>query len=585
MRFFAAAVLFFGAAASYAQAPEVPRNLQFAGITLTIREDAQQEIQKDVNALTQYSRYYLLKVERARTYFPIIEKIFADEHVPDDFKYLVLQESALVPDAVSISNAVGFWQFKDFTAIEMGLRVDQEIDERMNLVSATRGAARYLKLNNTYFNNWLYALQAYQMGAGGVKRAVKDLQSGTKTMEINADTYWYVKKFLAHKIAFEPVCQGEPQVKVVPYETRRAKSLKEIASDVSSDEDILKEYNKWARGGLIPADKTYVVLIPTGKLDRDFNNLVLSSPKAPLVMAAVARKESVEEAVMINGIPTIRARSGETIAALADRAKVSISAFLRYNDIGIDHPVEPGALYLLGKKRTRASDEYYTVKPGDDLWSVSQRFGVQKRKLLSYNGLDDHEPLVIGSTLWLSATKKEDVMPAAGEGKEAQLSEGETFDWYLKVPRSAAIIPVPKTQPLPARLPQDSVPISHASVTQEALAPAAAQTYTVKQGDSFYSIARQYSVPVTSLLAWNDLTIQSPLSPGQRVRVAGERQSGPEVRASATPAQTIVHEVTSSDTLYSIARQFGVTIRDLMVWNNKKDLTLSVGEKLRIIQK
>ena len=54
----------------------------------------------------------------------------------------------------------------------MGLRVDDQVDERMNIASASRAAARYLKQCNHYFNNWVYALQAYQMGAGGVMRAV-----------------------------------------------------------------------------------------------------------------------------------------------------------------------------------------------------------------------------------------------------------------------------------------------------------------------------------------------------------------------------------------------------------------------------
>src|SRR6187402_767953 len=158
MRFLAAALIFFGVAASYGQTPEVPAKMQFAGMTLTIRDDARKEIQKDVNALTQSPRHHNIKVERAKTYFPIIEKVFEEERVPDDFKYLVLQESALIADAVSVSNAVGFWQFKDFTAVEMGMRVDKEIDERMNLISASRGAARYIKQNNYFFNNWVYAL-------------------------------------------------------------------------------------------------------------------------------------------------------------------------------------------------------------------------------------------------------------------------------------------------------------------------------------------------------------------------------------------------------------------------------------------
>ena len=114
-----------------AQSPQVPRKMNFAGMTLTIREDARREIQKDVDALTRSPKHFTIKAEKARTYFPIIEKIFADEGVPDDFKYLVLQESSLIADAVSVSNAVGFWQFKDFTAMEMGLRVDKQIDEHL----------------------------------------------------------------------------------------------------------------------------------------------------------------------------------------------------------------------------------------------------------------------------------------------------------------------------------------------------------------------------------------------------------------------------------------------------------------------
>src|SRR6478609_3750187 len=210
--------LFFVAVSAAAQTPEVPHKMEFAGMTLTIRDDARREIQKDVDALTQSPRHHMIKVERAKTYFPLIEKVFAEERVPDDFKYLVLQESALIADAVSTSNAVGFWQFKDFTAMEMGLRVDKDIDERMNIFSASQGAARYIKKNNFYFNNWLYALQAYQMGAGAVLKTSPESESGATHMEITSKTYWYVKKYLAHKIAFEGAVKGPGQVRVTTYE-------------------------------------------------------------------------------------------------------------------------------------------------------------------------------------------------------------------------------------------------------------------------------------------------------------------------------------------------------------------------------
>src|SRR3990170_2502593 len=271
---------------AHAQVPQVPHKMQFAGMTLAIRDDARREIQKDVNALTQSPRHHNIKVERARTYFPIIEQVFAEERLPDDFKYLVLQESALIADAVSVSNAVGFWQFKDFTAVEMGLRVDKEIDERLNIVSSTRAAARYIKKNNFYFNNWIFALQAYQMGAGGAMKSLKDHQSGAKNMEITSATYWYVKKFLAHKVAFEGDVKGMGQIRVLAYQNNGKKSLDDIAQEVSVDVEELKSYNKWVKSGRIPADRSYTVMIPaTGNTEL----------KLPETLAASKQSEPVAE--------------------------------------------------------------------------------------------------------------------------------------------------------------------------------------------------------------------------------------------------------------------------------------------------
>ncbi|PGH37922.1 MAG: lytic transglycosylase, partial [Candidatus Nephrothrix sp. EaCA] len=106
---------------SFASPPEVPRKINFAGMVLTLSEAARRDIQHDVNLICGHEKYFNVKAERAKTYFPIIKQIFEREGLPEDFKYLAIQESALIGDAVSVSNAVGFWQFKDYTAREIGL--------------------------------------------------------------------------------------------------------------------------------------------------------------------------------------------------------------------------------------------------------------------------------------------------------------------------------------------------------------------------------------------------------------------------------------------------------------------------------
>src|SRR5690606_25388911 len=105
-------------------------------------------IQTEISRLMANQKYWEEKLERAQLYFPIIETVLIDEEVPIDFKYLVAQESSFRPEAVSTSNAVGFWQMKKETAQGLGFRVDNMIDERKNITSSTQAAARYLKQNN-----------------------------------------------------------------------------------------------------------------------------------------------------------------------------------------------------------------------------------------------------------------------------------------------------------------------------------------------------------------------------------------------------------------------------------------------------
>ena len=128
--------------------PKVPETITLDNMVLRINKDVQSTIQSEVDALHANDKYFQIFIDRINIYFPIIENVLNDEGVPDDFKYLALQESALLPDAVSSSNAIGFWQFKLETAEDYGLVINENIDERKNIVSSTRAAAKYIKNSN-----------------------------------------------------------------------------------------------------------------------------------------------------------------------------------------------------------------------------------------------------------------------------------------------------------------------------------------------------------------------------------------------------------------------------------------------------
>lgn len=586
MRFFAVALIFFGVAASYAQTPEVPHKMHFADMTLTIRDDARREIQKDVDALTQHPRYFNIKVERAKTYFPIIDKIFEEERLPLDFKYLVLQESALIADAVSVSNAVGFWQFKDFTALEMGLRVDKEVDERMNIYSATRAAARYLKKNNYLFNNWLLALQSYQMGGGGVQRSVGAKHNGARHMDITSDTYWYIKKYLAHKVAFENAVKGEAQVKVSPYPITSTKRLSDLASELSIEESLLRDYNKWIKRDQIPSDKTYAVIIPTGSLPTEFNTLHIASTTKPEVIEVkpTARTEKKRH----NGIMAIQAMPGETATALAKRAGIGITEFLKYNEISIDHTIMVGSYYYLARKKTRSAGESYTAKAGDNLWLVSHQTGVQLKRLKKFNrqiagSLKQGDVVRLDNTKPTNSQAAPVLEPVIEETTViAEVDSESFFNWDVRPKEDIKV----ETQTVvqPERLTQKTIIVDssrlvlHQTDTTSVDIPT---SHVVKQGETLYAIARQYNVGVTDLVEWNSLDLTTGIKPNQVLVLKPDQK--PEFKIQNPQHQFIVHEVRESDTLYSVARQYNVTIKDIMEWNKKEDFKLAKGEKLKIL--
>lgn len=486
--------------------------MHFAGMTLTIRDDARREIQADVDALTRSPKYFQIKAERAKTYFPFIEKAFEQERLPEDFKYLALQESALVPDAVSTSNAVGFWQFKDFTAVEMGLRVDGDIDERMNIASASRAAAKYLKQCNHYFNNWVYALQSYQMGAGGVMRMVGDKDLGSRHMEITSETYWYVKKFLAHKVAFEEV-GGKPALEVTVIRDAGGKSLADLAREKSVEEQSLREFNKWLKTDRVPEDRDYVVLLPNGNATPGFGVLSVAST----VSTASKPLPSTQAPSMkkINGINAIQARPGENLSALVARTEISISRFLNFNEMDIDKPVTAGSWYFLEKKKKHGEQEVYVAHEGEDVWTVSQLFGIRMKFVLKYNELESASENLSGRTVYL-AYHKPGTLAAAADSAIVALNTEDKFEWDVS------------------------------------LAPTRA--HPEKAASKPDQLAENTPAPVA---------LSGSVSP-----------------QGARPES--LHVVRPSDTLYSVARQYGVTIREIMDWNDKKDFNLAVGEKLRV---
>jgi membrane-bound lytic murein transglycosylase D len=194
--------------------------------------------------------------------------------------------------------------------------------------------------------------------------------------------------------------------------------------------------------------------------------------------------------------------------------------------------------------------------------------------------------LLPGSVVWLKATKPKDEPVSFSPGEAVTLEE-EPFDWYIKPPKETSTVSEPVRQVeelIYTKQPGETLTIvPFIAKEEEAGALPKGNEHRVSAGESLYSIARQYNIQVTELLTWNNLTIQNGLKPGQILKVVENEPLETERTEVKTPQVCLItHEVKASDTLYSVARQYGVTIKDIMDWNHKKDFSLSQGEKLEI---
>jgi membrane-bound lytic murein transglycosylase D len=423
----------------FAQQPlEVPEKLEFADIEITLEEELREKIQQYANKLTENPRYFRAVVERADAYFPIVERVLKEEGVPDDFKYLVIQESSLISDAVSSSNAVGFWQFKAASALEVGLRINDAMDERKNITASTRGAARYLVRNQKNINNWVYTLLSYYAGLMGAKSVMKEDVAGKTKMLLDKDTHWYITKFIAHKLVFENAIgrNQELPLQVIEYFEGAGKTLEQIAAETNLSADEVKFYNKWLNAETVPEDgRTYAVILPYKKEGVYPSPVVknVPSPEADIKpykeknpILAIFKKEKLPEAtkqpdgtitystnvpllVLWNGIKAIQAREGDNISKLALMAEISRDDFLKYNDLRVFDHIVPGQIYYVKPKKKKAKVPFHIVQDGESLWEVSQNYGISIKALMEKNRMSRPEKLERGRVLWMRKTRPADV--------------------------------------------------------------------------------------------------------------------------------------------------------------------------------
>ena len=520
-RFLIAILLFLAIGAAYAQAPQVPSQIQFADLTLRLNAHVQREIQQDVDALYRNQTYFKMKLDRVNLYMPIIERVLREEGLPTDVKYLVIQESSLISDAVSTSNAVGFWQFKQGTAEEVFMRVDKQVDERKNIVSSTRGAALYLKKHNRHLDNWMCAVVSYQMGLGGARGYFGNKYSGKKVVDLDKNSHWYFKKFIAHKVAFEGqigqlVSNGSYLEEMV---VNGPTDLGTLASRLGVSEKHLSEYNKWASNGKIPGDRPYTVVYIRDGITPQRPVLASNEPSSPVVQVNNSNYRQNKAGypqvtgnqtnatrpnqIKVNDIKAVQAQQTSSQEVLADKAGIRERKLRRLNDLKKNDKIIAGNYYYTKRKKGKSDAGEHIVEAGESLWHISQRYGIRLHSLKAKNRIYKDSDLKPGMVLKLDGYRKrneeiEIVKPVQTSRPVAQRNENPVQQ--VSQPATQASAPTQTTA--------QSAPNSHTGQLQY---------HKIMPGETLYALSKRYNVTVDQLREWNNMDNGSILSVGQQI--------------------------------------------------------------------
>ena len=214
--------------------------------------------------------------------------------------------------------------------------------------------------------------------------------------------------------------------------------------------------------------------------------------------------------------------------------------------------------YAGGTYQAPAGSNYYTVKSGDSLWSISKKFGISVDELKQANNLTSNL-LSVGQNLYIPS-KETDVTTG-----EYVVVSGDTL--YGIAQKYGTTVDNLKSI---NNLTTDSLAVGQILKVPTENEGTDTNTYTVKSGDTLYGIANKYNTTVDKIKSLNNLT-SNTLSIGQVLKIP-----------SQTNTTTSTYTVKSGDTLYAIANKYNTTVDEIKRLNNLTNNTLSIGQTLKI---
>lgn len=327
--------------------------------------------------------YYDNLLRKSALNMQIVKDEIEKENLPSAVFFIPLIESSFVNQIRSKNSPAGLWQIIPQTAKSLRLRVDESIDERLDLIKSTDAASSYLKRYHKRLKKWYLALIAYNCGEGRViegitralldqyleqnphmindisiksyknaleyynknKRGLIDLYNAFDSLEKRGDKFdfgYLIKNngskdyipsssldYITKIVVFSMISERDEFKSIdkkAKYELAIVKApsalqLKSIANAVSMDYNEFRNLNKHIRKEVLPTDsKKYNIYIPKGKLDSYNQKIAIIKPSKEVTKDI---KQTNNNKNNIKPIIYI-VKSGDTLESIAKKHKVSV---------------------------------------------------------------------------------------------------------------------------------------------------------------------------------------------------------------------------------------------------------------------
>jgi hypothetical protein len=258
----------------------LPTKLDFANEAVPLNQfDVRESLDRELLLNTYWQSQSILLHKRAYRWFQRIVPILKKNGIPEDFKYVALIESGFT-NAVSPSGASGFWQFLDKTAVNYGLTVNENIDERYHVERATEAACKYFKEAYNKFGSWTLVAASYNMGINGLNKQIETQKvNNYYDLLLNQETARYIFRILAVKEILEApqkygfVLRKKDVYPQIPIQQLSVDSsitnIAVYAQSLGLNYKILKLLNPWLRQNTLEnkTNITYKIDVPTKNFD------------------------------------------------------------------------------------------------------------------------------------------------------------------------------------------------------------------------------------------------------------------------------------------------------------------------------